>query len=111
VGSSFANEFRARERPHGAPDGDVVDVDHAGLARALGCRAWRADTLDELADALDEARSWDGPALIECRVEPRRMVLDSGAWWQLGVAQASQSARTLELAAAHAEGAARQRYF
>jgi 3D-(3,5/4)-trihydroxycyclohexane-1,2-dione acylhydrolase (decyclizing) len=111
VGSSFGNEFRARDRDLGAPDGDVVDIDYAGVARSLGCRAWRADTLAELEDALAHARSATGPALIECRVEPRRMLLGSGAWWDLGVAQHAEDPRTRELAAAHAEGAAAQRYF
>jgi hypothetical protein len=38
------------------------------------------------------------------------MVLGSGAWWDLGVAQEAESSRTRELAAAHAQGAAAQRY-
>src|SRR5436189_6389141 len=48
VGASFGNEFRARARDGGAPDGELVDVDYAGTARALGCRAWRADTPEAL---------------------------------------------------------------
>ena len=89
----------------------MVDVDYAGMARALGCRAWRAETLDELEAAVSEARSTDGPVLIECRVEPRRMLLGGGAWWDLGVAQEAEDPCTRELAAAHTRGAAAQRYF
>jgi 3D-(3,5/4)-trihydroxycyclohexane-1,2-dione acylhydrolase (decyclizing) len=111
VGTSFGNEFRVRGQPAGAPDGEVVDVDYAAIARGLGCRAWRAETLAELDDALARARENEGPALIECHVEPRRMLLTSGAWWDLGVAQQSDDARTLELATAHAAGASAQRYF
>jgi 3D-(3,5/4)-trihydroxycyclohexane-1,2-dione acylhydrolase (decyclizing) len=110
VGASFGNEFRARDAAQGAPDGDIVEVDYAGVARALGCRAWRVETLTELREALEGARSCDGPALIACSVEPRRMLLSSGAWWDLGVAQQAESARTLELATAHAAGATAQRY-
>jgi 3D-(3,5/4)-trihydroxycyclohexane-1,2-dione acylhydrolase (decyclizing) len=111
VGASFGNEFRLRERETGAPDGAVVDLDYAAVARGLGCRAWRVETLTELGDALSEARRTDGPALIECRVEPRRMVLGSGAFWDLGVAQQSDDPRTVELAAAHAKRAAAQRTY
>jgi 3D-(3,5/4)-trihydroxycyclohexane-1,2-dione acylhydrolase (decyclizing) len=111
VGSSFGNEFRVRDGEHGDPAGDVLEVDYAGMARALGCRAWRAATVDELEAAVTEARSLDGPALIECHVEPRRMLLASGAWWDLGVAREAKDARARELAAAHAAGAAAQRYF
>jgi 3D-(3,5/4)-trihydroxycyclohexane-1,2-dione acylhydrolase (decyclizing) len=110
VGTSFGNEFRVRSADGGAPDGPFVDVDHAGMARALGCRAWRADTPEELETAVAEARAADGPALIECRVEPRASVLGSGAWWDLGVAQQADDPRTRELAAAQAEGAAAQRF-
>ncbi len=98
VGASFGNEFQ-------------VDVDHAGLARSLGCRAWRVETDEELESALAEAREAEGPALIECRVEPRRMLLGSGAWWDLGVAQQADDPHTRELAAAQRAGAAAQRFF
>jgi 3D-(3,5/4)-trihydroxycyclohexane-1,2-dione acylhydrolase (decyclizing) len=93
VGSSFGNEFRMRDRDAGAPEGDIVDVDYAAVARALGCSAWRADSLEELERALAEARAVDGPALIECRVEPRRMVLGSGAWWDVGLAKGAAAQR------------------
>jgi 3D-(3,5/4)-trihydroxycyclohexane-1,2-dione acylhydrolase (decyclizing) len=93
VGSSFGNEFRMRDRDAGAPEGDIVDVDYAAVARALGCSAWRADSLEELERALAEARAAEGPALIECRVEPRRMVLGSGAWWDVGLAKGAAAQR------------------
>jgi 3D-(3,5/4)-trihydroxycyclohexane-1,2-dione acylhydrolase (decyclizing) len=110
VGSSFGNDFRLREGPQGAPAGDVVAIDYAGLARSLGCSGWSAETPDELAAALDRARAADGPALIECRVEPRRMLLSGGAWWDLGVAREAGDPRTRDLAAAHSAGAAAQRF-
>jgi 3D-(3,5/4)-trihydroxycyclohexane-1,2-dione acylhydrolase (decyclizing) len=111
VGSSFGNEFRVRAVDDGAPSGETVEIDYVGMARSLGCTAWRVDTLDELQAALEQARSAAGAALIECHVEPRRMLLGSGAWWDLGVAQQADDPRTLELTAAHVQGAAAQRYF
>jgi 3D-(3,5/4)-trihydroxycyclohexane-1,2-dione acylhydrolase (decyclizing) len=111
MGRSFGNEFRVRSDDCGAPDAAYVDVDYAGIARSLGCRAWRAETLDELRAAIADARAAAGPALIECRVEPRRMLLGSGAWWDLGVAQEAEDQVTRDLASAHAAGAAAQRYF
>jgi 3D-(3,5/4)-trihydroxycyclohexane-1,2-dione acylhydrolase (decyclizing) len=110
VGTGFGNEFRTRDRDAGAPDGNVVEVDYAAIAQSLGCRAWRADTLAELDSALARARKTTEPALIECHVEPRRMVLGSGAWWDLGVAEVASDPRARELAAVHAAGARSQRY-
>jgi 3D-(3,5/4)-trihydroxycyclohexane-1,2-dione acylhydrolase (decyclizing) len=111
VGSSFGNEFRERSSDGGAPDGEVLEIDYAAMARALGCRAWRVETLEELDTAVSEARTVDGPALIECRVEPRRLLHGSRAWWELGVAQQADDPRTRELAAAHAAGARAQRFW
>ena len=69
-----------------------------------------ADTPDELRSALALARAEPGPALIECRVEPRRALLGSGAWWDLGVVQQADDPATIALAAAHAAGARAQRF-
>ena len=111
VGSSFGNEFRIRDRGEGAPDGDVVAVDYAGVARSLGCRALTAGSLSELDDALAQARAASGPVLIECHVEPRRMTLGGGAWWDLGVAREADDPRVRKLAAAHRERAVAQRFY
>lgn len=111
VGDSFGNEFRVRDRDAGAPCGEVLEVDHASLARALGAAAWRATTIAELERALEAARAEQRPALIECHVEPRRMTLGSGAWWDLGVASQAESATTRDLAARHVAGNTAQRFF
>lgn len=45
-------------------------VDFAGMARALGLRAWAATTRDEYVRALSEAFQEDLPCLIDVRVDP-----------------------------------------
>jgi TPP-dependent trihydroxycyclohexane-1,2-dione (THcHDO) dehydratase len=60
--------------------------------------------------ALAAARRHRGPALVACQVEPRRPLLDSGAWWDLGVAHTSSDPRTRELAQAHVTGAPERRW-
>jgi 3D-(3,5/4)-trihydroxycyclohexane-1,2-dione acylhydrolase (decyclizing) len=97
VGRSFGNEFG-------------VPVDYAANARSLGAAAWDAANVDELAAALDAARAHAGPAVIACDVEPRRMLLGSGAWWDLGLPEVSADPHTRDLAAAHARGAEGQRF-
>jgi 3D-(3,5/4)-trihydroxycyclohexane-1,2-dione acylhydrolase (decyclizing) len=104
LGRGFGVEFLDR-------DGAEVEVDYVGNARSLGCAAWRADTVERLESALEAARAHPGPALIACEVEPRRMLLGSGAWWDLGVPQLSADPQTRELAAAHARGAEGQRFY
>lgn len=98
----LGTEFRRIE------DGATVAVDYVANARSLGCRAERAGDLGRLAELLDEARSVAGPFVIVCPVEPRRALLDSGAFWDLGLAQHSHdpsvraaTARRSAVAAAH----------
>jgi 3D-(3,5/4)-trihydroxycyclohexane-1,2-dione acylhydrolase (decyclizing) len=98
IGRSFGNEFGVR-------------VDYAANARSLGTAAWDVSSPEQLEAALAAAREHPGPALIACAVEPRRMLLGSGAWWDLGVVEASPDQQTRELAAAHASGAEAQRFF
>ena len=91
LGAGFGTEFG-------------VEVDYAANARSLGCETWTAETPDALAAALRAAREQPRPALIACSVEPHRMVLGSGAWWDLGVPETS------ERALRHRAGAAAQRF-
>jgi 3D-(3,5/4)-trihydroxycyclohexane-1,2-dione acylhydrolase (decyclizing) len=86
-----------------------VEVDYAANARSLGCAAYAAASLEELRDALDAARAETRPAVIVAGVEPRRLLLDSGCWWDVGVAEVSDRTETRELAAEHARGRALQR--
>jgi 3D-(3,5/4)-trihydroxycyclohexane-1,2-dione acylhydrolase (decyclizing) len=107
TGRSFGLEFR--ERSGLGLDGATVEVDYAANARSLGCAAYVASTPDELRDVLEAARHETRPAVIVARVEPRRLLLDSDCWWDVGVAEVSDRAETRELAAEHARGRALQR--
>jgi 3D-(3,5/4)-trihydroxycyclohexane-1,2-dione acylhydrolase (decyclizing) len=108
TGRSFGLEFR--ERGEGGLTGPYAEVDYAANARSLGCAAFVVSSIDELRDALAEARRETRPAVIVARVEPRRLMLDSGCWWDVGVAELSDRPETRELAAEHARGRALQRH-
>jgi len=45
-------------------------VDFAGVAEALGCRAWRVGAGEALEPALEQAFAGNGPALIDVIVDP-----------------------------------------
>jgi 3D-(3,5/4)-trihydroxycyclohexane-1,2-dione acylhydrolase (decyclizing) len=102
TGRSFGLEFRGL-------DGETVEVDYAANARSLGCTAYEAGTAEQLADALHAARDDTGPVVIVVRVEPRRLLLDSDCWWDVGVPEVSDRPETRELAAEHVRGRALQR--
>ena len=102
TGRSFGLEFRR-------PGGDYVEVDYAANARSLGCAAYRAETTEQLADALDAARDEQRPVVIAVRVERRRLLLDSGCWWDVGVPEVAERPETRKLADEHLRGRALQR--
>jgi 3D-(3,5/4)-trihydroxycyclohexane-1,2-dione acylhydrolase (decyclizing) len=105
TGGSFGNEFRSPEG-EGVLSGAIVDVDYAASARAFGCEVFEADSTDTLRRALSDARDSTRPAVVVVQVEPRRGLLASGAFWDLGLAQASDDERMQQLAAEHAKAVA-----
>jgi 3D-(3,5/4)-trihydroxycyclohexane-1,2-dione acylhydrolase (decyclizing) len=111
TGRSFGLEFRERLGSGGGLTGPYVEVDYAANARSLGCAAFVASSVEELRDALEEARRETRSAVIVARVEPRRLMLDSECWWDVGVAEVSGRPETRELAAEHARGRALQRHY
>jgi 3D-(3,5/4)-trihydroxycyclohexane-1,2-dione acylhydrolase (decyclizing) len=108
-GPSFGNEFRRRDGADGAPSGALVEVDYAANARSLGATAFEAEDLGDVAAALERVRALPGPVVIVCRVEPRRLLPASGAFWDLGLPQVSSHPGVCAAAARHAEAAAAQR--
>jgi 3D-(3,5/4)-trihydroxycyclohexane-1,2-dione acylhydrolase (decyclizing) len=107
TGRSFGLEFR--ERSGDGLDGATVEVDYAANARSLGCVSCVVSSLEGFREALEAARDETRPVVIVARVEPRRLLLDSECWWDVGVAELSDRAETRELAAEHARGRALQR--
>ena len=103
TGVSVGNRFERR-------DGSPVRVDYAAAAESFGCRGVRADDPAALARALAEARAGHATTVIHCPTVPGRPLLDSGAFWDLGVPETARDAPVRELAERHLrERAARQR--
>jgi 3D-(3,5/4)-trihydroxycyclohexane-1,2-dione acylhydrolase (decyclizing) len=101
AGVSVGNEFVARA------DGGRLAVDYAANAESFGCRGRRADYVAALSAALAEARKGDVTTVIHCPTMPGRPLLDSGAFWDLGVPETADSEPARSLAETHL--AARER--
>lgn len=109
VGESFGNEFRYRE--HDRLDGSYLPLDFAANARSFGCAVFEAASEDAFREALRAAGEQEGVAVVVTEVEPRRGLLDGGAWWDLGVAEVSENPATQAIAAEHARDARAQRFY
>ena len=57
----FGTSYRLRSKTSGQLDGDRLEVDFVANARSLGAHAIKADTLDELKKALEEAKARTAP--------------------------------------------------
>ena len=100
-GASFGNEFRRREK--GRLEGAVIDFDYGANARSFGCKVFAADDPDTLRHALHEARRATKTSVIVVHAEPRRGLLSSGAFWDLGVPETSDDPEVATLSAHHLE--------
>jgi 3D-(3,5/4)-trihydroxycyclohexane-1,2-dione acylhydrolase (decyclizing) len=110
IDRSFGLEFRSRGEGDGL-SGDYVPVDYAASARAYGCAAFEADTPAEVSAALEQARAETRPAVVVCRTEPHRLILDSECWWDVGVPEVSTRPETERAAAETIAGRRRMRWF
>jgi 3D-(3,5/4)-trihydroxycyclohexane-1,2-dione acylhydrolase (decyclizing) len=99
VGATLGTEFTG------------LDVDYVANARSFGWHARAAATIDELTEALAEARGTVEPALIAVTVAPDRGLLGAEAFWDLGVAEESSLAAARAAATAQADGRASQRFY
>lgn len=111
TGVEFGTQLRERNAQTGRLDGPIVDVDFVANAASMGCAAFAAATVEELADALEQARAAEGPAVVVAEIEPHRYLSPNGAFWDVGVPMSSDRDRTLEGTAEHSEGRKRQRFF
>ncbi len=86
-GDSFNNLLPA-DRPS--------KVDFAAHAGSLGAHATHVEDLDELAGALDQTRARGGVNVIVIDTDPLLATEAGGAWWDVPVAETSQSGAVLD---------------
>jgi 3D-(3,5/4)-trihydroxycyclohexane-1,2-dione acylhydrolase (decyclizing) len=110
TGADFGNELRERDAGTGRLSGPYVELDLAANARSMGCTAYRAETLEQLASAIEAARADEGPSVIVVPVEPHRLLSGTECFWDVGIAQASGREQVRALAAEHRQGQRTQRW-
>lgn len=101
----FGNEFRYRESESGRLTGDYLPMDFAAHARSLGAQAYRAETAEQLEQALRDARNESVTTLIEIPVVPGTNAGGYESWWNVGVPEVSTEEKVVN--AHHAMQASR----
>ena len=87
----FGNKYRKREYQTGEYTGHKLPVDYAMHARSMGVDGIKVQTKQEFESALNKARKYEVSTLIEVLVDQNVSVPGYEAWWDVPVAEVSQS--------------------
>ncbi|WP_148357320.1 3D-(3,5/4)-trihydroxycyclohexane-1,2-dione acylhydrolase (decyclizing) [Peribacillus simplex] len=80
---TYCCEFRTH-------DNQIMNIDYAKVAEGYGAKTYRANTVDELKAALEDAKNQSASTLIEMKVLPKTMTDGYDSWWNVGVAEVSE---------------------
>jgi len=72
-------------------DGETLPIDFAANAASLGAEVIRANNRDELADALLKAQKASVTTCIVVETDRRQRVPSYESWWDVAVAEISES--------------------
>lgn len=105
----FGTAYRFRDE-EGGLDGDRLPVDLAANAASLGATVFRARGVAEVRDGLRRARDHTGgPFVVHVETDPLVGAPDSGAWWDVPVAETSSLDATKEARRDYEQHKAEQR--
>jgi 3D-(3,5/4)-trihydroxycyclohexane-1,2-dione acylhydrolase (decyclizing) len=88
---NLATEFRYRDdESSSAHDGGLITIDYAMNAAGYGLKTYKATTLEELREALEDAKKQKVSTLIDIKVLPKTMTEGYDSWWHVGIASTSK---------------------
>jgi len=105
----FGTHYRYRDA--GKLEGDVVAVDFVANAASLGAVAVRARTLEELKDALVEARAAKRTAVTAIEVDRTIRVPGYDSWWDVPIAEVSETKSVRDARRTYETNVKRERHY
>ena len=100
-----------RYRRNGKLEGEPIAVDFVANARSLGAEAVRAHTRDDLRKALLEARKSSKTSVIVVETAYSQRVPGYESWWDVPVAEVSESKSVQDARAKYVEARKKERAF
>ncbi|PEC81990.1 3D-(3,5/4)-trihydroxycyclohexane-1,2-dione acylhydrolase (decyclizing) [Bacillus cereus] len=88
---SFGTEFRYRNQETRKLDGRIMKIDFAASAAGYGVKTYHVTSLEQLQEALIDAKKQTVSTLIDMKVLPKTMTNGYESWWHVGVAEVSKS--------------------
>jgi 3D-(3,5/4)-trihydroxycyclohexane-1,2-dione acylhydrolase (decyclizing) len=107
----FGTRYRVRDAKSGQLDGAALTIDFVANARSLGAHAIKAGTLDELKQALEEARAADRTTVIVVETDVSAAVPGYESWWDVAVAEVAEMEGVREARVRYEEARKRERHF
>ena len=105
----FGTEYRYRR--DGQLSGSSISVDFVANAASLGAVAIEAKTRDELAEALETARSSARTTVIRIEVDPQQRVPGYESWWDVPVAEVSEMGSVRKAYSDYVQKKLKERYY
>ena len=106
----FGTKYCFRSKASGQLDGEPIPVDFAANAASLGAHAIKASNLAELKAALATAKTLDRTTVIVVETDREVRVPGYESWWDVAVAEVSQSEGVREARARYDEARKNERY-
>ncbi|MDA1762362.1 3D-(3,5/4)-trihydroxycyclohexane-1,2-dione acylhydrolase (decyclizing) [Bacillus cereus] len=88
---SFGTEFRYRNQETRKLNGAIMKIDFAASAAGYGVKTYRVTSIEQLREALKDAKKQTVSTLIDIKVLPKTMTNGYDSWWHVGVAEVSNS--------------------
>ncbi|PEE79227.1 3D-(3,5/4)-trihydroxycyclohexane-1,2-dione acylhydrolase (decyclizing) [Bacillus toyonensis] len=88
---SFGTEFRYRNQETRKLNGAIMKIDFAASAAGYGVKTYRVTSIEQLQEALKDAKKQTVSTLIDIKVLPKTMTNGYDSWWHVGVAEVSKS--------------------
>ncbi len=104
----FGTEYRYRDD---GKQGQTLPVDFVANAASLGACAVRASTRDELADAIQKAKSFDKTSVIVVETDYHDRVPGYESWWDVPIAEESTVDAVQKARSRYQANKRRERYF
>ncbi len=109
VGSGgFGTEYRYREE---GLTGPVIPIDYAANAASLGAYSVSARTYEQLGAALVDAKKQARTSVVVVETDYSDRVPGYDSWWDVPIAEVSESHAVREARAAYVEAVKKERYY
>jgi 3D-(3,5/4)-trihydroxycyclohexane-1,2-dione acylhydrolase (decyclizing) len=106
----FGTHYRQRSKSSGQLDGANIAIDYVANARSFGAAATKANSLAELKNALAEAKASDKASVIVVETDREVRVPGYDSWWDVAVAEVSESETVRAARARYEEARLKERY-